>query len=102
MKTYRPKPIKPFKTLEEEAEFWDTHDLSPLFAGKKIDLMDLPLIEKEKDASITVRIQRATKNILKKVARQKGLNPSTLARMWIMEKLNELDITETYRIRDKK
>ena len=24
----KPKPIPPFKTLDEEAEFWDTHDLT--------------------------------------------------------------------------
>ena len=43
-----PKPIKPFKTLEEEAHFWDTHDLSPLYKNPKSPLSKLPLIETEK------------------------------------------------------
>jgi hypothetical protein len=30
----RPEPIPPFKTLEEEAKFWDTHDLADLFKGR--------------------------------------------------------------------
>ena len=39
---YRPKPIPPFKTLDEEADFWDTHDTSLL---GKVPLMKLPLLE---------------------------------------------------------
>lgn len=34
----RVKPLEPFKTLEEEAKFWDTHDLSKLFKNPKTPL----------------------------------------------------------------
>ena len=44
----RPKPIKPFKSLEEEAHFWDTHDTSKLFINPKKSLKNLPILEKEK------------------------------------------------------
>lgn len=37
----KPKPIKPFKTLEEEAKFWDTHDTSELFKRPKAQLNSL-------------------------------------------------------------
>jgi len=30
----RPRPISPFKTLEEEAEFRDTRDLADVFEGR--------------------------------------------------------------------
>lgn len=84
------KPIKPFKTLEEEAEFWDMHDVSPLMAGKHVDIVNLPLLEKEKESSITLRIQKTVKEKLEKIARNKGLNPSTLVRMWLIERLQAI------------
>ena len=83
-KNYRPKPIPPFKTLDEEADFWDTHDTSLL---GKVPLLKLPLIEKEKEESLTVRLQKSVKIELEKIARQKGIGSTTLARMWLIEKL---------------
>lgn len=87
---WQPKPIKPFKTIEEEADFWDTHDISMLFKNPKTPLSKLPLIEKEKEAMITVRLQYSLKGNMEKIARSLGVNTSTLARMWLLEKLNEL------------
>lgn len=83
----RPKPIKPFKTLDEEAEFWDTHDLSPLFINPKTPLSELPLLEPEKEAIMSIRIQVSVKKKIEKVARMKGINPTTLARMWLIDRL---------------
>lgn len=84
MKSYRPKPIPPFKTLDEEANFWDTHDVSDL---GKVPLMDLPLLETEKEEMLTIRIQKSIKKRLASVARAKGINLGTLTRMWLIEKL---------------
>ncbi len=85
----RPKPIKPFNTLEEEAYFWDTHDVSELINNPKSPLSSLSKIEKEKEASITIRVQKSVKDNLSELARQKGVNPSTLSRMWIIEKMRD-------------
>ena len=82
-----PKPIKPFKTLEEEAHFWDTHHLSPLYKNPKSPLSKLPLIETEKKETLVIRLQKTLKQKLSKAAQSRGLNPSTLARMWLAEKL---------------
>lgn len=83
----RPKPIKPFKTLDEEADFWDTHDTSPLFGNPNFPLMNLPLLEPEKEEVLSVRVQRSVKEQLAKISRRMGIGPTTLARMWILEKL---------------
>lgn len=84
---HRPKPIPPFKTLDEEAEFWDTHDTSLL---GKVPLMDLQLIEKEKEETLTLRLQKSIKRKLEKIAQLKGINASTLTRMWLIERLNQI------------
>ena len=86
-KSYRPKPIKPFKTLEEEAHFWDTHSVAPLFDNPKVLLSELPLIEKEKEAVLIIRIQQSVKEQIKRIAQKKGINTATLSRMWLIEKL---------------
>ena len=77
-----------FKTLKEEAEFWDTHS----FADFWDELEDVDIVvelEKPRDETIVLRVQKQVKDNLDKFARSLGLNLSTLARMWLMEKLQE-------------
>lgn len=83
----RPKSLPPFKTLDKEAEFWDTHDISLLFKDVKTPLSKLPVLEKEKEEVITVRLQKSIKEKLTRIARGKGIGPTTLTRMWILERL---------------
>lgn len=87
----RPKPIAPFKTLDEEADFWDTHDVSKVFKNPNTSLSELPLIEREKDSVLIVRLQESIKKKLDKVARSKGINISTLSRLWLIEKIYEFE-----------
>lgn len=84
---YRPNPIVPFKTLDEEAEFWDTHDVSEF---GKIPLLELPLLETEKEDSLTVRLQKSVKAKLARVAHAKGISVGTLSRMWLIERLAQV------------
>lgn len=85
----RPKPIKPFKTLEEEAHFWDTHDTTKLFTDPSTPLEELEPLEPEKEATVTLRLQKSMKAKIQHIARQKGINLSTLSRLWLIEKLRE-------------
>lgn len=41
------KPIKPFKSLDEEANFWDTHDTSKIFKNPKTPISKLPKLKNE-------------------------------------------------------
>jgi len=76
--------------LDEEADFWDTHDVSALFENSKTKLSDLPLLESEKEESLTVRLQKTVKSKLTRVARAKGVNVGTLTRMWLIERLSQV------------
>jgi len=81
-------PIPKFKDYKEEAEFWDTHSLADYWdRWEDVDLVFE--LDKPREASLVLRLQKAFKNRLKKIARGKGLDVSTLARMWLMEKANE-------------
>lgn len=77
-----------FKTLKEEVKFWDTHS----FADFWDELEDVDIVvelEKPRDETIILRVQKQVKDRLDKFARSRGLNLSTLVRMWIMEKLQQ-------------
>lgn len=78
--------IPKFKSIQEEADFWDTHDITDF----KDELEDVEIVfelDKPREESLVLRVQKEFKDKLVKFARKKGLNVSTLARMWLMEKL---------------
>jgi hypothetical protein len=77
------KPIPPFKTMDEEAEFWDTHSVVD-----KID--DGTLVgfhQANKSDTITVRFQPEHLRILREEAFERGIGPTTLVRMWTLERI---------------
>lgn len=75
-----------FNTYEEEANWFDTHDVSEFW--DELEPVDIHFqLEKPKEENIVVRVQKPIKKRLEQIARRKGLNISSLTRMWIMEKL---------------
>lgn len=77
------KPIPPFKTLEEEADFWDTHSM----VGKIDDGTLVGFHSANKSRTLTIRFSEKTLQVLRRHAFNMGVGPTTLARMWLMEKL---------------
>ncbi len=80
-------PIPSFNSIDEEGEWWDTHDAEG-------NLIELELIEdverpEELEEKLTVRLDESDRAELTKYAKRKGIGPSTLARMWIKEHLEE-------------
>lgn len=80
--------IPKFKTYAEEASFWDTHDITD-FEDETEDVEIVFELNKPRDETIVLRVQKEVKEKLDKFARSSGLNLSTLSRMWLMEKLQE-------------
>jgi hypothetical protein len=76
--------IPEFSSREEEAKFWDTHSLADY-------VEQLAPVEAEFAQSlsegITVRFDPKTLSELRVQARTKGVGPTTLIRMWVMERL---------------
>src|SRR5262249_35992504 len=78
--------IPVFKSREEEAEFWDTHDTTDFedeFKPVKVRFA------RNLSQGITIRLDDATLRKLRAEAHAKGLGPTTLARMWILERLKK-------------
>jgi predicted DNA binding CopG/RHH family protein len=77
--------IPVFVNHQEEAEFWDTHDITDyLDELKPVKLK----FAKNLSEGITIRLDAKTLEELREQAHNKGIGPTTLARMWILERLH--------------
>ena len=78
--------IPEFKNREEEAKFWETHSFSEF-----VDELKPVKVHFAKNLSegITIRFDQQTLNKIRELAHKKGLGPTTLARMWIMDHLSQ-------------
>jgi hypothetical protein len=78
--------IPRFKTLDEEAEFWETHsttDFEDEFKEVRVK------VARPLGHILAVRLDARTIDRLAEIGRAKGLGPSTLARMWLLERLEQ-------------
>ena len=98
-------------TYEEEAHWWETHDLeeykdefvesgpfqvepSALNAPKELKELSKKLVALNLEDAIRVRLTVKDKQKLKMISNQMGIGMATLVRMWILEKLR----TKNYQI----
>jgi predicted DNA binding CopG/RHH family protein len=81
--------IPQFASREEEAAFWDTHD----FTDYQDELRPVQVrFAKNLSQGITVRLDPDSLQQLRAQAHEKGIGPSTLARMWILERLRQKQV----------
>jgi len=78
------KHIPDFESYEEEAEYWDTHD-STEFEWEPIEMT----VSRPLKVTYTIRLELQTIEKMREIAANMGIGPTTLARMWILEKLRE-------------
>lgn len=79
-----PHRIPEFASIEEEAAFWDTHSTADYEAEFK------PIrvrFAKRLSTGVTIRLDAETLQKLRTLAREKGIGPTTLIRMWVLERL---------------
>lgn len=86
MKKQKKSKLPNFKSAEEEALFWSTHDATEF--ADEFQPADVQFPKPQKKL-ISLRIADADIALLKKVASQKGIGYLTLIRMWVVEKLRE-------------
>lgn len=76
-----------FKNREKEATFWEGHFDEAFTEGNSLNLT----VEKNLSKGITIRLNTESLDQLRKLAQKKGIGPTTLARMWILEQLQQRD-----------
>ncbi len=83
------KKLPAFKSIQEEATFWDTHDVTDYLSELKS--VDVTVhLSKPKEETLVVRINKDLKKKLEDVSKTSGITMSSLARMWIIEKLRSI------------
>lgn len=83
--------IPEFASREEEAAFWDSHDFSEF----EDELTPVKVrFAKRLSQGVAVRFDEETLEALRIQARRKGIGPTTLIRMWVIERLQE-EVTHT-------
>ncbi|MFH0800802.1 MAG: CopG family antitoxin [bacterium] len=80
--------IPSFKKDEEAAAFWETHSLADF--DEDLELASEVAFELPQKQTLSVRLDARDVQLLKKLARYKGIGHSTLARIWVKEKLDEV------------
>jgi predicted DNA binding CopG/RHH family protein len=82
--SHRKSRIPAFKGREEAAEWFDTHDMADYQDEFKTVRAHFA---KNLSEGLTIRLDPQTLAQVRDRARRKGIGPTTLIRMWIMERL---------------
>ena len=78
--------IPTFSSIEEEAAFWDTHSIAD-FEDELTIITDVRFVKARPKKGLTVRLEPETLTALTERAREQGVDPAALARLWIVERL---------------
>lgn len=90
----KPTHLPKFKDETEAAAFWDTHSPEE-FPDEFEDVQvrfSKPLIKR----GLTIKLSQDTIEELKRIAEERGIGPTTPARMWLLEHLRELKEREEH------
>lgn len=79
------KKLPEFKSIEEEAEFWDTHSFADYW--DEFELVKEPVFVRPPKKVVSLRLDRQMLEALEMLANEKSIPYTTLLRMWIKERL---------------
>jgi predicted DNA binding CopG/RHH family protein len=83
-----------FKDELEESAFWDTHDSTDYLDDT--EEAKIKFIDARPKTLISLRLQTELIDELKVLAAKRGIGYQTLIRMWVMERLEEETLTQSF------
>lgn len=86
--------IPAFQSIQEEAEFWDSHDLTDYLDELEIIQAEYQPQRGETKTVMTIRVAPSLKQQIEAIARSYDIPASSLVRMWIVEKIRLLNLAE--------
>ena len=90
-KNQQQRTMPEFASREEEAEFWDTHDITDYWdelKPVKVNFSD------SIDHAVIVRFDLDTFNELLELGRERGIFVDALIQTWIVERMKEITAAE--------
>lgn len=73
-------------SIQELAQFWDTHDLTD-FEG---DLEKVTEAVFDRETTVMIHLSSEDAVVVNEIAKAKGLNDAELIREWVVEKVHSL------------
>jgi len=87
------RKLPKFKSIKEEALFWDTHDVTDYIISDKPLNMAYDS-KNERKETISLRMAPSLKKEIDKIAKTYDISTSSLVRMWIVDKLNSYKLVK--------
>lgn len=81
------KKVPDFKSLEEEAEFWDTHDSADYIDWSKAEKTILPNLKLSTE-SISLRLPSSLLARIKELANEKDVPYQSLMKVYLSDQVN--------------
>lgn len=78
--------VPQFESREEEIRFWDTHDLETL-SPDELEEIKVSRPERPRTSTFAIRMDQKVIEIIRQVAKARGLGPTQLVRAWVLERL---------------
>ncbi len=72
---------------EEFARFWEEHSFADF--GEEFERVEEPVFVRKPKRVVSLRLEEELVDLLKVLAREKGLTHTALVRMWVMERLRK-------------
>ena len=85
------QPIPDFQSIQEEAAFWDGHDVTDFLDEFKP--ITVEYTQTEKKEVMAIRLAPSLKKRVEEVAQSYDISTSSLVRMWIVDRLRTLNDT---------
>jgi hypothetical protein len=86
-KGMRAKKLPNTDSIQELAKFWDTHDLTDF--AQALEEAGEPVFARSKYAPLSVDLPPQELQRVRRLAKSKGVNETTMVREWILEKLHQ-------------
>ena len=88
------RQIPAFRTIQEEALFWDTHEVTDYLDEMEMVSGSYQPKPGETKTVMTIRVAPSLKAQIEAIARSYDIPASSLVRMWIVEKIRLLHVAE--------
>lgn len=77
--------IPEIDSIEELAEFWDTHDITDF--EEELEEAEEPVFERGTEAVMRIRLPAERAEALRRLAKSRGMDEAGLIEEWVNEKL---------------
>lgn len=79
-------------SIEQSAQFWDTHDLTDFEA----DLEEVPEPAFERESTFTAHLDPQKADAVRQTAETKGYPPAKLIQLWVDERITGLNADQPF------